>query len=127
MEILADHDHLLVRDTAQRLTQTETTLRGRLEQLFHFVRDDVRFAFPIDGDFVKASETIQLGYGQCNTKATLLLALCKVVDIPARIHFSLITKDMRPQIVAGDKHNADELIGAAAHHFSIRLGELCAD
>lgn len=40
---------------------------------------------------------------------------------------SLITKDMRPQIVAGDKHNADELIGAAAHHFSKRLGELCAD
>jgi len=62
MDIFADHDHPLVKDTAARLTQAETTLRGKLEQLFHYVRDDIRFAFPDDGDFVKASDTIQLGY-----------------------------------------------------------------
>ncbi len=101
MEILADHDHPLVKDTAKRLTQAETTLRGKLEQLFHYVRDDIRFAFPENGDFVRASDTIQLGYGQCNTKATLLLALCKAVGIPARIHFSLITKDIQRGFFTG--------------------------
>ena len=101
MEIFADHDHPLVKDTAKRLTQAETTLRRKLEQLFHYVRDDIRFAFPENGDFVKASDTIQLGYGQCNTKATLLLALCKAVGIPARIHFSLITKDIQRGFFTG--------------------------
>lgn len=95
MDIFSDYDHSLVKDTAARLTQDETALRSKLERLFYYVRDDIRFAFPDDGDFVKASETIQLGYGQCNTKATLLLALCKAVGIPARIHFSLISKDIQ--------------------------------
>lgn len=101
MEKLADHDHPLVKDTAVRLTKAETTLRGKLTQLFLFVRDDIRFAFPRDGDFVKASETILLGYGQCNTKATLLLALCRATGIPARIHFSLITKDIQKGFFTG--------------------------
>lgn len=95
MTKLADYDHPLVIETAKRLTKAETTLRGKLEQLFLFVRDEIGFAFPDDGDFVKASDTIRLGYGQCNTKATLLLALCKATNIPARIHFSLITKDIQ--------------------------------
>ena len=101
MELLADQNHPLVRETATRLTQTETTPRGRFAQLFYFVRDDIQFAFPDDGDFVKASDTIRLGYGQCNTKATLLLALCKTVGIPARIHFSLISKDIQRGFFTG--------------------------
>ncbi len=61
MDIFSDYDHSLVKDTAARLTQDETALRSKLERLFYYVRDDIRFAFPDDGDFVKASETIQLG------------------------------------------------------------------
>lgn len=98
---LADYNHPLVKETAARLTQTETSMRGKLELLFHYVRDDIQFAFPENGDFVKASDTIRLGYGQCNTKATLLLALCKAIGIPARIHFSLITKDIQKGFFTG--------------------------
>lgn len=39
---------------------------------------------------------------------------------------ALITDEMRPKIIAGDKDNADELIGAAASHFTKLLGELCS-
>ncbi len=101
METLADYDHPIVKDTAQRLTQSEVTCSLKLRRLFLFVRDEIRFAFPIEGDFVKASDTIQLGYGQCNTKATLFLALCKATGIPARIHFSLITKDIQKGFFTG--------------------------
>ena len=83
------------------MTQSETTARGKLDRIFHYVRDDIRFGFPVDGDFVKASDTIRLGYGQCNTKATLLLALCKAAGIPARIHFSLISKDIQKGFFTG--------------------------
>ena len=98
---LADHDHPAIRELSARLTQSETTARGKLDRIFHYVRDDIRFGFPVDGDFVKASDTIRMGYGQCNTKATLLLALCKAAGIPARIHFSLISKDIQKGFFTG--------------------------
>jgi hypothetical protein len=39
--------------------------------------------------------------GQCNTKGALLLALCRVVGIPARIHFSLIKKEIQRGLFTG--------------------------
>lgn len=98
---LADYDHPLVRETAERLTEDEVTVRGKLKELFLYVRDNIRFGFPEDGDFVKASDTIQQGFGQCNTKATLLLALCRAAGIPARIHFSLISKEIQKGFFTG--------------------------
>lgn len=94
-KILADADHSLTKATAQRLTVGAKTDREKLESLFLFVRDEIAFGFPLMGDLVPASETIKTGVGQCNTKATLLLALCRASEIPARIHFSLISKDIQ--------------------------------
>jgi len=101
MKPLADHNHPLVAETASQLTRGVTTPREKLHRLFHYVRDEIQFRFPDDGDFVSASETIRLGYGQCNTKATLLLALCKASEIPARIHFSLISKEIQKGFFTG--------------------------
>ncbi len=98
---LVDYDHSLVRDTAERLVGGEASLRGKLEKLFYYVRDEIRFGFPEDGDLVKASDTIRLGMGQCNTKGVLFLALCKAVGIPARIHFSLIKKEIQRGLFTG--------------------------
>jgi hypothetical protein len=98
---LADDDHPLVRNTAERLTRGEASPRGKLEKLFYFVRDEIRFGFPQDGDLVKASETIGLGMGQCNTKGALFLALCRAAGIPARIHFSLIKKKIQRGLFTG--------------------------
>jgi len=101
MKRLADYEHPLVAETAARLTQGETTTRDKLKPLFLYVRDQIKFAFPEAGDLVTASETIRLGIGQCNTKATLLLALCKASAIPARIHFSLISKEIQKGFFTG--------------------------
>lgn len=98
---LADHEHPLVVETAARLTKGEPTVRAKLHSLFLYVRDEIRFGFPTGGDFVKASETIRRGVGQCNTKATLLLALCRAAGIPARIHFSLIRKEIQKGFFTG--------------------------
>ena len=101
MRCLADFDHPIIQELAARLTKSEATPRGKLDRIFHYVRDDILFGFPVDGDFVNASDTIRLGYGQCNTKATLLLALCKAIGISSRIHFSLITKDIQKGFFRG--------------------------
>lgn len=101
MENLVDFDHPLVVQTAQRLTTGAEKPEDALERLFLFVRDSIVFAFPPEGDYVKASETIERGYGQCNTKGTLFLALCKASGIPARLHFSQISKEIQHGFFTG--------------------------
>ena len=98
---LADFNHPLVSRTALELTQRETTVRGKLEKLFNYVRDDIEFGFPLSGDLTPASDTIKLGMGQCNTKGTLFLAFCKAIGIPARMHFSLIRKEIQRGLFRG--------------------------
>ncbi len=88
--ILSDSDHPLVMDEAQRLVADRETRLEKVNALFYFVRDEIRFGFPPKWDAVRASETLQYKIGYCNTKATLFLALCKAASIPARIHTGLI-------------------------------------
>jgi transglutaminase-like putative cysteine protease len=47
----------------------------KIESIFYFVRDGIKFGFPPKFDEVKASQVIDYGLGYCNTKATLFLAL----------------------------------------------------
>ncbi|KIZ05619.1 hypothetical protein MNEG_2341 [Monoraphidium neglectum] len=54
--------------------------------LYFFVRDAIKFGIPAKFDNLKASEVLSLGYGFCNPKATLFVALLRAARIPARIH-----------------------------------------
>ncbi|MDE7182061.1 MAG: transglutaminase domain-containing protein, partial [Clostridia bacterium] len=51
-----------------------------------------------------ATQVLKDGYGQCNTKATLLMALLRVVGIPCRLHGTKVTKvfqrSLMPKIMA---------------------------
>ncbi len=100
-QILADFDDPIVQMKAEELTTDATSDRERIENIFHHVRDDIVFAFPEHGDLITASDTIRLGVGQCNTKSTLFLALCRAVGIPARVHYSLISRDIQKGFFTG--------------------------
>lgn len=91
---LADDDHPAIQDQARELTEGRPERRDKLESLFHFVRDDIRFRFPPKWDEVLASETLGYRIGYCNTKVTLFLALCKAAGIPARVHTGLISLEI---------------------------------
>jgi len=101
MQTLADVNHPLVQKVANDLTSEEKNPAGKLACIFRYVRDEILFGFPPEGDFVKASQTIQRGYGQCNTKGTLFLALTKAAGIPARIHYSRISKEIQHGFFTG--------------------------
>lgn len=91
---LADHEHPLVSEAANRVTDGRSGVLDKLEALFHFVRDNIAFGFPPNfsgWDKVRASQVIESGTGYCNTKATLMVALCRACDIPARVHYGLIS------------------------------------
>ncbi len=67
---LADAENPLVQQTAARLSQGCRSSREQVERFVSFVRDDIKFGFPPAADWTPASETLQLGIGQCNTKGT---------------------------------------------------------
>jgi len=91
---LSDFQHPYIQETVARLTREETTVRGKLERLFTYVRDDIKFGLCKKWDLMKASQVIELGMGQCNNKSTLFLALCKAAGIPARVHYGLIKTEI---------------------------------
>jgi hypothetical protein len=87
---LSDFDHPTIVNLATRLTYGKAAPLEKLERIFNYVRDEIKFGFPPTWDEVKASETVYYGLGYCNTKATLFVALCTAAGIPARQHFGLI-------------------------------------
>jgi len=87
---LSDDDHPSIQAVAKEISAGKATALEKVESAFIFVRDEVKFGFPPRWDEVKASETIRYGLGYCNTKATLFRALCRVINVPARIHAGLI-------------------------------------
>lgn len=46
-------------------------------------------------DDIPASEVLRDGYGQCNTKTILLIALARSAGIPARLHAYNLTKEIQ--------------------------------
>ncbi|OZG70742.1 transglutaminase [Hahella sp. CCB-MM4] len=62
--------------------------------IYAFVRDEIRFGYNRD-DSIPASAVLTDGYGQCNTKGTLLMALLRAVGIPARIHGFTIYNELQ--------------------------------
>lgn len=52
---------------------------------YDFVRNDIIFGYNASDD-LKASQVLKDGYGQCNTKGTLLMALLRALGIPCRFH-----------------------------------------
>ncbi len=63
-------------------------------EIYTFVRDEICFGYNRD-DSISASAVLKDGYGQCNTKGTLLMALLRAVGIPSRIHGFTIFNELQ--------------------------------
>ena len=57
----------------------------RVGAAYEFVRTDIRFGYNAR-DEIPAAQVLAEGYGQCNTKSTLLMALLRALDVPCRLH-----------------------------------------
>lgn len=72
----------------------------RLKSIYTFVRDEILFGYNID-DTVCASKVLTDGYGQCNTKGTLFMALLRACNIPCRVHGFTIDKELQKGAMTG--------------------------
>lgn len=73
---------------------------NRIKKIYNFVRDEILFGYNID-DSIPASKVLSDGYGQCNTKGTLFMALLRGVNIPCRVHGFTIDKKLQKGAMTG--------------------------
>lgn len=72
----------------------------RLKSIYNFVRDEIAFGYNKD-DSIPASKVLKDGFGQCNTKGTLFMALLRACGIPCRIHGFTIDKKLQKGAMTG--------------------------
>lgn len=73
---------------------------ARIGAAYDFVRDEIAFGYNAS-DVLPASTVLADGYGQCNTKTTLLMALLRGLGIPCRVHGATIHKRLQRGVVNG--------------------------
>lgn len=71
-----------------------------LKSIYNFVRDEILFGYNVD-DHISASRVLQDGYGQCNTKGTLFMALLRACNIACRVHGFTIDKKLQKGAMTG--------------------------
>ena len=72
----------------------------RVKAIYNFVRDEIMFGYNTD-DNIPASKVLADGYGQCNTKGTLFMALLRACGIPCRVHGFTIDKRLQKGAMTG--------------------------
>lgn len=92
------------KDSIQALITEKKWLQAdefnKIKQIYQFVRDEIAFGYNLD-DTLSASEVLYDGYGQCNTKGTLFMALLRAVGIPCRLHGFTIDKKLQKGAMTG--------------------------
>ncbi|CAM4514649.1 transglutaminase-like domain-containing protein [Paenibacillus typhae] len=75
-------------------------VKEQILQIYNFVRDEIKFGYN-RADVIQASEILQDGYGQCNTKGILFMTLLSAVGIPCRMHGFTIDKELQKGAMKG--------------------------
>ncbi len=72
----------------------------RIGAIYDFVRNEIIFGYNED-DTLPASRVLSDGMGQCNTKATLFMALLRATGIACRFHGFTINKALQKGAITG--------------------------
>ncbi len=78
----------------------EKTEFNKILEVYNFIRDEIKFGYNID-DRIPASKVLLDGYGQCNTKGTLFMAILRALRVPCRIHGFTINKRLQKGPMSG--------------------------
>lgn len=75
----------------------------KIGAIYNYVQNKILLGYN-KYDNLSATQILADGIGQCNTKATLLMALLRAVDVPCRLHGTKVTKvfqrSLMPKIMA---------------------------
>lgn len=92
-ELLDYDDDMIKRLIKDRGWNTLDTYH-KIGAVYDFVQNEILFGYN-ETDAMQASRILADGFGQCNTKAILLMALLRGVEVPCRLHGSTIDKKLQ--------------------------------
>ena len=96
-EIL-DFDNEIIKELFSEKTWLGMSKKDCIISIYNFVKDEIKFGYN-KSDKLKASDILKDGYGQCNTKGLLLMALFRKASIPCRIHGFYVDKSLQKGIL----------------------------
>jgi len=91
---MLDFEHPAIQRLVDQQGWRHLTRYVAIGAIYNYVRDDILFGYNAD-DRLSASQVLKDGYGQCNTKGTLLMALLRAVGIPVRFHGFTIYNELQ--------------------------------
>lgn len=97
---LLDFRHPVIDKLIQSRNWRNLPAYDKIGSIYHFVQNDIAFGYN-ESDEIKASEVIKDGYGQCNTKGILFMALLRGVGIHCRFHGFTIDKKLQKGAITG--------------------------
>ena len=97
---ILDYHHPSIQSLIEQRNWRDLDEVDKVINIYNFVRDEVQFGYNT-GDTIQASQVLIDGYGQCNTKATLLMALLRAVGVANRIHGFTIDKALQKGAIKG--------------------------
>ncbi|WP_016956606.1 transglutaminase-like domain-containing protein [Catenovulum agarivorans] len=92
-QILDFDDHRIQSLITKRNWQTLDDY-NKIGAAYTFVKDEIQFGYNRSDD-IAASEVLADGYGQCNTKGNLLMALLRALGIQCRFHGFTIDQQLQ--------------------------------
>lgn len=97
---ILDYQHTAIQQLIKDKGWGELPEKQRIQAAYNYVKDEVLFGYNITDD-IKASAVLADGYGQCNTKSTLFMALLRALKTPCRIHGFTIDKTLQKGAISG--------------------------
>ncbi len=97
---LLDTDSPSLQSVVKHRGWVQLAEQPRIGKIYDFVRDEIPFGYNASDD-LPASAVLNDGYGQCNTKTTLLMALLRAAGIGCRFHGATIDKRLQHGVMVG--------------------------
>ncbi len=97
---LLDYGHPALRALIAQRGWMALDEHDRIGAIYDFVRNDIAFGYN-EADTLPASRVLADGIGQCNTKATLFMALLRATGIACRFHGFTIDKALQKGAITG--------------------------
>lgn len=97
---LLDFHNKKIEELVQTKKWMELEELDRIKEIYNYIRDSILFGYNVD-DKIKASKVLKDGFGQCNTKGILFMALLRCCNIPCRIHGFTIDKKLQEGAMTG--------------------------
>ena len=72
----------------------------RIRAIYNYVRNEIQNGYNID-DRIPASRVLADGFGQCNTKGTLFMALLRPCGKPCRVHGFMVDNKLKKGAMPG--------------------------